>query len=71
MHSQIGLPREVADWEKFTPAEVTAQRIARAIEGNRRSVTMGMGNRMVSTAGRLLARPLEAWMRRRERRCNA
>ena len=68
MHAKSGIGREQMDWEKFPSAESVAAKIARAIEGNRRSVTIGLGNTLLRGSGRLLPGLFNLMMRRAARR---
>jgi len=65
LHRKIGVPRQAVDWTKFPSAELTALRIAKAIEGNRNQVTIGFSNRLTRLIGRRLSRPLDALLCRR------
>ncbi len=63
LHAKIGLSRDEVDWERFPSAERVAAKIARAIEGRRPVVTIGVGNRLVRWAGRFLGSALDGAMR--------
>ncbi|MAT97600.1 MAG: hypothetical protein CL608_10695 [Anaerolineaceae bacterium] len=52
MHKKIGLTRQQLDWEKFPSAEKVASQIMKAIAGKRPSTTIGLGNKLLSGAGR-------------------
>ncbi len=52
MHAKMGLTREKLDWEKFPSAEQVAGKITQAIETKRPSTTIGLGNKLLTFAGR-------------------
>lgn len=64
MHAKSGLPRETIDWERFPPAEQVAQKIAQAITTKKSSVTIGLGNKLLTAGGIYLERLLDWSMRR-------
>lgn len=70
MHEKIGLPKEVADWKRFTPPEIVAAKIAAAVDGRRGSVTIGATNQFVHLLGRQGFGVVE-WAAKRRRRGNA
>ncbi len=67
MHAKSGMPKTVADWEKFPPAEQVAEQIVQAIDSRRPAVTLGLTNRLLRWSGRHLAGPLDWLLRRRYR----
>ena len=52
LHAKIGLTRQQLDWEKFPSAEKVAGQIVRAIKTKRPSLTLGLGNKLLTIAGR-------------------
>ncbi|MCB0213969.1 MAG: SDR family NAD(P)-dependent oxidoreductase [Anaerolineae bacterium] len=67
MHAKSGISREVMDWERFPPAEIVAQKIAKAITTKKPSVTIGVGNSLLGFAGLYLSRVIDRVMQRRQR----
>ena len=65
MHEKAGMSRADANWERFTPAERVAAQIERVLDGRRKTVTLGAGNKLLSMAGRAVPGLIETAMRRR------
>jgi short-subunit dehydrogenase len=54
MHRKAGADLERMKWTRFPTAEVVAEEMLKAIDGTRAEVTIGMSNRLLFGAGRLL-----------------
>jgi short-subunit dehydrogenase len=65
MHVKSGLQLNQATVQKFPSAEAVAQKIARAIAGDRPSVTIGVPNKFLRFSGKYLALVTDAFMRRK------
>ena len=69
LHRKAGAPEELlARAERFPGPDELAEKIARAIEGSSRAVTIGIGNRIARAAGSVLSVPLDRWQQRRAAR---
>ncbi len=63
LHAKIGVGRDVVDWERFPSAEDVASKIARAIQGDRRTVVIGFGNKLAWFTGSYFRGVIDAVMR--------
>jgi len=64
MHQKIGMDPNTTDWTKFPPAHIVAQHIARTIQHKHHTATIGIGNTIATWAGKYMAAPLDALMRK-------
>jgi short-subunit dehydrogenase len=67
MHAKSGADLASMRWDRFPPATTVAPKIAQAIVGRQRAVTIGGANRLLRFAGHYLAGPLDWAMRQRSR----
>ena len=66
MHEKVGAGGRVPV-DRFPPAQLVAGRIAHAIDRGGRRRTIGLGNRVLTSAGENLAIPIDALMRWRRK----
>jgi short-subunit dehydrogenase len=64
MHQKIGMDPTETDWTKFPSPDIVAQQIARTIQQKHHTATIGIGNAIATWAGKYMAAPLDALMRK-------
>lgn len=66
VHARAGATRGEMNWDRFPSVETVLPRLVRALEGNRTSVSLGVGNGLIHWAGCHFPRVIDAIVTRRQ-----